>query len=162
MNSRVIEKFQRFGGAMYTPVLLFTFPGLIIGITAILNNAQIMGPIAAEGTLWNQAWYMVREGAQTVFRQMPLIFTLALPIGLCKKQPVRCALESLVTYITFQYFLSAALTNWGPVFGIDFANMNPGDMGVTTVASIKTLDTSIAGSLIISGIVVWLDRKSVV
>lgn len=159
MNSKLIEKFQRFGGAMYTPVLLFTFPGLIIGITAILNNPQIVGDIAAEGTLWNSMWYMVREGAQTVFRQMPLIFTLALPIGLAQKQPVRCALESLVLYITFQYFLSAALTCWGANWGIDFANMQSGDMGITTIASIKTLDTSIAGSLIISAIVVWLHNR---
>lgn len=159
MKNKIMEKLQRFGGAMYTPVLLFTFPGLLIGICSIFQNKEIMGIIAEKGTLWYQFWYMIKEGAQTVFRQMPLIFTLALPIGLAKKQQARCALESLVIYITFNYFLCAILTSWGPTFGIDFANLDAGTTGLTTIASIKTLDTGIAGALIVSGLVVYLHNK---
>lgn len=159
MKKNYMEKLQRFGGAMYTPVLLFTFPGLMIGLSSIFQNPDIMGSIAAKGTLWSQLWFIIREGSQTVFRQMPLLFTLALPIGLARKQTARCALESLVVYLTFNYFLSAILTTWGPTFGIDFANMAASETGLASIASIKTLDTGIAGSLVISGIVVWLHNR---
>lgn len=159
MKGTLIEKYQRFGGAMYTPVVLFTFPGMIVGLCAIFRNASIMGGLAADGTMWSQIWYMIYEGAQMVFRQMPLLFAMALPIGLAKKQAGRCVFEAIAVYLTFNYFLSAILTNWGTSFGIDFANMTTDDTGITLVASIKTLDTGIAGSLIVGAIVVWLHNR---
>ncbi|WP_239286930.1 alpha-glucoside-specific PTS transporter subunit IIBC [Collinsella sp. An7] len=159
MKGTLIEKFQRFGGAMYTPVVLFTFPGMIVGLCAIFRNASIMGGLAADGTMWSQIWYMIYEGAQMVFRQMPLLFAMALPIGLAKKQVGRCVFEAIAVYLTFNYFLSAILTNWGVNFGIDFANMTTDDTGITLIASIKTLDTGIAGSLIVGAIVVWLHNR---
>lgn len=159
MKGTLIEKFQRFGGAMYTPVVLFTFPGMIVGLCAIFRNASIMGGLAADGTMWSQIWYMIYEGAQMVFRQMPLLFAMALPIGLAKKQIGRCVFEAIAVYLTFNYFLSAILTSWGVNFGIDFANMTTDDTGITLIASIKTLDTGIAGSLIVGAIVVWLHNR---
>lgn len=155
MNTKIMEKIQRFGGAMYTPVLLFTFPGLLIGISSIFQNQGIMGEIAAKSTVWYQFWFMIKEGAQTVFRQMSLIFVLALPIGLAKKQSARCALEALVTYITFNYFLSALLTSWGPTFNLEFSKTAT----LSTIMGIKTLDTGIIGAFVISGIVVILHDK---
>lgn len=156
MKKKFMEGMQRFGGAMYTPVLLFTFPGLMIGISSILQNPDIVGSIANKGTLWSDLWFIIREGSQTVFRQMPIIFTLALPIGLAKKQRGRAAMEAIVVYLTFNYFVSAMLTVWGPFFGVDLETMTT---GLTTIAGIKTFDTGIAGSLIISGIVVWLHNR---
>ena len=44
-----------------------------------------------------------------------------LPIGLAKKQAARCCMEALVLYLTFHYFLSTILSQWGNVFGVDFA-----------------------------------------
>lgn len=159
MKNNYMEKLQRFGGAMFTPVLLFTFPGLMIGLSSIFQNPDIMGSIAGQGTLWSNIWFIIREGSQTVFRQMPLLFTLALPIGLSKKQPARAALETIVIYLTFNYFLAAILNIWGPSFGVDFANMTAGDTGLTSIGGIKTLDTGIAGSLAISAIVVWVHNR---
>lgn len=148
-----MQKVQRFGGAMFTPVMLFSFAGLMVGISTLcLNNA-------AETTLWYKLWFMIQEGSWMVFRQMPLLFVIGLPIGLAKKQNARCVLEAFVIYVTFNYFLSTILQFWGSGFGVDYALDTGGTSGLAMICGIKTLDTGMLGALIISGIVVWLHNK---
>ena len=155
----VMQKVQRFGGAMFTPVLLFSFAGIMVGLSTLFMNQSIFGSLAAEENLWYKIWFMVQEGAWMVFRQMPLLFVIGLPIGLAKKQNARCVLEAFVIYITFQYFLSAILNFWGTGFGVNFAAEIGGASGLTTVCGIKTLDTGMLGALIISGVVVWIHNR---
>ncbi len=153
------EKFQRFGGAMFTPVLLFSFAGVVVGFSILFKNTSVMGALAAETTLWYKFWKIVEEGAWTIFRQLPLLFAIGLPVGLAKKQNARACMESFVTYLTFQYFLSAILTLWGPSFGVDFTMDVGGASGLTTIAGIKTLDTGMLGAIAISGFTVFLHNK---
>lgn len=49
----MIRKIQKFGGAMFTPVLLFSFAGVIVGLGTLFTSEVIMGSIAAEGTIWS-------------------------------------------------------------------------------------------------------------
>lgn len=153
------QKIQRFGGAMFTPVLLFAFAGIMIGLATVLKNPQIMGSIAEPNTIWYKVWFMIEEGSWTVFRQMPILFAVALPISLAKKQNARACMEALVIYLTFNYFLGALLTQFGPSFGIDFAAEVGGTSGLAMIAGIKTLDTGMMGAILISGIVVYIHNK---
>lgn len=155
----VMQKVQRFGGAMFTPVLLFSFAGIMVGLSTLFMNQSIFGNMASEGNLWYQFWYMIQEGAWMVFRQMPLLFVIGLPIGLAQKQNARCVLEAFVIYVTFNYFLAAVLQFWGPVFGVDYSAVAGGTSGLTMICGIKSLDTGMFGALIISGVVVWLHNR---
>ncbi len=153
----MLKKIQRFGGAMMTPVLLFAFTGLVVGITSVLKNPSIVGSIANPETNWFKFWQLVEEGGWTVFRQMPLLFAIGLPIGLAKKANARACMETFVLYCTFNYFVAALLTLWN--FGIDMNQATGGTSGLTTIAGIKTLDTNLFGAIIIAGIVVYLHDK---
>lgn len=159
------EKIQKFGGAMLTPVLLFSFAGVVIGFGTLFTTSSIMGPLAycnpdnpADCTLWYGIWNMILQGGWTVFNQLPLLFAIALPIGLAKKQNARCCMEALIGYLTFNYFVSTILAQWGGAFGVDFAQdptVTQGT-GLAMIASIKTLDMGMIGALIISGIIIYL------
>lgn len=155
----MMQKIQRFGGAMFTPVLLFAFSGIIIGVGTLFTTEAIMGSLANPEGLWYQCWNILLQGGWTVFNQLPLIFVVGLPIGLAKKQQARCCMEALVLYLTFQYFLSTILSQWGSVFGVDFGAEVGGVSGLTLVANIKTLDMGMIGALIISGIVIFLHNR---
>lgn len=155
----MMQKIQRFGGAMFTPVLLFAFAGIMVGLSILFKNAEIMGSLADPNGLWYKGWIIIEEGAWTVFRQLPLLFAIGLPIGLAKKQQARACMESLVVYLTFNYFLSAFLSIWGENFGVNFAAEVGGGSGLTLIAGIKTLDTGMIGAILISGIVVYLHDK---
>lgn len=155
----MMQKIQRFGAAMFTPVLLFAFAGITVGLCILFKNPDIVGPIANKGTLWYQIWTLIEEGGWTVFRQLPLLFVVGLPIALAKKAQARACMEALVTYLTFNYFVNSMLTQWGGFFGVDFAQEVGGVSGLTTIAGIKTFDTGMIGAILIAGIAVWLHNR---
>lgn len=154
----MMQKIQRFGGAMFTPVLLFAVFGILVGFSALFQNPIVMGDLAETGTGWYKFWNTVNTASNTVFKQMPLIFAIGLPIALAKKQSGRACLESLVIYLTFHYFINALLTHWAPTFGVDFES-TARTSGLTSVAGILTLDMGMVGAIMISGIAVWLHNK---
>ncbi|MFR2171052.1 MAG: PTS transporter subunit EIIC [Anaerostipes hadrus] len=119
----MMQKIQKFGGAMFTPVLLFAFAGISVGIGTLFTTQAIMGSLAAPTSTWYKCWNVFLQGGWTVFNQLPLLFAVSLPIGMAKKQNARCCMEALVLYMTFHYFVNTILTQWGGVFGV---NMNAG------------------------------------
>ncbi|HIZ96771.1 MAG TPA: alpha-glucoside-specific PTS transporter subunit IIBC [Candidatus Ligilactobacillus excrementavium] len=159
----MMQKLQKFGAAMFVPVLLFSFAGLVVALGSLFTNAMIFPHLAQEGTLWYGIWYIISEGGWTVLREVPLLFVIGLPIGLAKKSQGRAALESFVTYMTFNYFVGGFLSQFGSFFGVTNYNKplveNSTNGGLTEIAGIKTLDTSIIGALIVAGIVVWLHNR---
>lgn len=155
----MMEKIQRFGGAMFTPVLLFSFSGIMVALAIIFKNPMLVGSIANEGTAWYGIWSIIENGAWTVFNQMELLFVIGLPIGLAKKANARAVMESVVVYLTFQYFVGSMLEYFGGFFGVDFAQEVGGTSGLKFIAGIKTLDTSIVGAILISAIVVFLHNR---
>ena len=141
----IMQKVQRFGGAMFTPVIMFGVFGIFVGISILCNNPMILGSIAEEGTAWHNFWYIVEQGSWTVFNQMALLFCIGLPIGLAKKENARAAMESFLIFMIFNYFIQAMMTLWGPDFGVDFSKAAGAGTGLTMIANIKTLDTGIVG-----------------
>lgn len=109
----MMQKIQKFGGAMFTPVLLFAFAGVVIGLGTLFTTEVIFGSLAAPDTLWYGVWNVILQGGWTVFNQLPLLFAVSLPIGLANKQNARCCMEVLVAYLTFNYFVSTMLSQWG-------------------------------------------------
>ena len=145
-----MQNMQRFGGAMYTPVILFAFFGLTVAVSIVCKNTGLLGSIAAEGTLWYDFWYIVEQGAWTVFAQMPILFAIAVPIGFAKKEPARCAMESFVIYMLFNYFISAILTLHGSAFGVDYSQAAGAGTGLAMIANVKTLDMGMLGAIFIA------------
>lgn len=155
----MMQKIQKFGGAMFTPVLLFAFAGIVIGFGTLFTTEAVFGNLARPDTVWFKCWNVILEGGWTVFRQLPLLFVVALPIGMAKKQNARCCMEAFVLYLTFNYFVSAILAGWGPALGINYEGEVGGATGLTMIANIKTLDMGMIGALAISGLVIYLHNR---
>lgn len=155
----MMQKIQKFGGAMFTPVLLFAFAGIMVGIGTLCTTEAVLGDLAAPTSMWYLVWNVILQGAWCVFNQLPLLFVVGLPIGLAKKQAGRCCMEALVLYLTFHYFVSTILSQWGDIFGVDFAAEVGGSSGLTMIANIKTMDMGMMGALLISGIVIYLHNR---
>lgn len=155
----MMEKIQRFGGAMFTPVLLFSFAGIMVSIAIVLTNPLLVGTLATKGTLWYNFWKIVENGSWTVFNNMELLFVIGLPIGLAKTANARAIMEAVVTYLTFNYFINTMLQLSGSSFGVNFKQAAGGDSGLKLIAGIKTLDTGIIGAIFISALVVYLHNR---
>ena len=146
----MMQKIQKFGGAMVNAVLMFAFSGMMVGITTLFTSQSVMGDLANPDGLWYKCWSIAANGAWALFSHIPLFFAVSLPIGLAKKQQARCTMEALVLFLTFHYFLNALLGTWGEFFNVDLAS----GVGTTSIAGIQTLDMGMMGALLVSGIVV--------
>lgn len=155
----MMQKLQRFGSAMFVPVLFFAFSGIVIGFSTLFNDPIIMGGIAAEGTHWSRIWYVIEQGAWTIFNQMPLVFAMGIPVALSNKAPGRAVLETVIIFLTYNYFINAMLTAYPNFFGVDIAQEAGGVSGLAEVAGIKTLDTSILGAIVVSAIAVYIHNR---
>ncbi|MEG6291812.1 alpha-glucoside-specific PTS transporter subunit IIBC [Enterobacter bugandensis] len=156
----MLSQIQRFGGAMFTPVLLFPFAGIVVGIAIMLRNPLFVGEaLTAPDHLFAQIVHIIEEGGWAVFRNMPLIFAVGLPIGLAKQAQGRACLAVLISFLTWNYFINAMGMTWGPFFGVDFSAEPTAGSGLAMIAGIKTLDTSIIGAIVISGIVTAIHNR---
>lgn len=155
----MMEKIRRFGGAMITPVLLFAFFGIIVGLTTFFKQELIFGSLATPDSLFYQIMDIIQAGGWTVFNQLSLLFVIGLPISLANKHQGRAAMESFVIYMSFNYFLNAMLGYWGHNFGVDFTQEAGGGSGLAEIAGVKTLDTGMLGALIIAGIAIYLHNR---
>ena len=155
----MLQKIQRFGGAMFAPAMLFSISGLMVGISALATTVDIVGDMATYGTPWYIFWSIVQRGSWTVFKRLPLLFAIALPIGLAQKQPARCCLEAMVAYFAYCFFLSEIIKLSGDNLGLKYpASLTPAS-GITVIDGIKTLDTGIIGPLAVSTIVVAIHDR---
>ncbi|MFQ7392856.1 MAG: hypothetical protein ACLRM9_05990 [Collinsella aerofaciens] len=116
----MLQKIQRFGGAMFAPAMLFSISGLMVGISALATTVDIVGDLAVYGTPWYVFWTIIQRGSWTVFKRLPLLFAVALPIGLAQKQPARCCLEALVAYFAYCFFLSEIIKLSGDNLGLKY------------------------------------------
>lgn len=156
----MLSQIQRFGGAMFTPVLLFPFAGIVVGIAIMLRNPLFVGEaLTVPDNLFAQIVHIIEEGGWAVFRNMPLIFAVGLPIGLAKQAQGRACLAVLISFLTWNYFINAMGMTWGHFFGVDFSAEPTAGRGLAMIAGIKTLDTSIIGAIIISGLVTAIHNR---
>lgn len=156
----MLSQIQRFGGAMFTPVLLFPFAGIVVGIAIMLRNPLFVGEaLTAPDNLFAQIVHIIEEGGWAMFRNMPLIFAVGLPIGLAKQAQGRACLAVLISFLTWNYFINAMGMTWGHFFGVDFSAEPTAGSGLAMIAGIKTLDTSIIGAIIISGLVTAIHNR---
>ena len=156
----MLSQIQRFGGAMFTPVLLFPFAGIVVGIAIMLRNPLFVGEaLTAPDHLFAQIIHIIEEGGWSVFRNMPLIFAVGLPIGLAKQAQGRACLAVLISFLTWNYFINAMGMTWGHFFGVNFMAEPTAGSGLAMIAGIKTLDTSIIGAIVISGLVTAIHNR---
>ena len=45
----MLQKIQRFGGAMLMPSIIFAFFGLVVGLTSIFKNPNLVGTLRQKG-----------------------------------------------------------------------------------------------------------------
>ena len=155
----MLQKIQRFGGAMFAPAMLFSISGLMVGVSALATSADIVGDLAVYGTPWYVFWTIIQRGSWTVFKRLPLLFAVALPIGLAQKQPTRCCLEALVAYFAYCFFLSEIIKLSGDNLGLKYPSSLTSASGITIIDGIKTLDTGIIGPLAVSATVVAIHDR---
>lgn len=74
----MLSQIQRFGGAMFTPVLLFPFAGIVVGIAILLQNPLFISEdLLRPDSLFAQIVHIIEEGDGRFFVICLLFLQLA-------------------------------------------------------------------------------------
>ncbi len=107
-------KFNALAARCLRQCCCFPFAGIVVGLAILLQNPMFVGESLTDpNSLFAQIVHIIEEGGWTVFRTMPLIFAVGLPIGLAKQAQGRACLAVMVSFLTWNYFINAMGMTWG-------------------------------------------------
>lgn len=146
---------QRFGAAMFVPVLLFPVAGILLGLTVVLLNPHLF-PFITEGSTYVKVVTIFQKASMVVFQNMPMLFALGLPVALAKRASGRAVLAAFISYLTFNCFVGGIIDVWSQELNIVY---QAGQPGLVEIGGVLTLDTSIVGSIMTAAFTVWVHNR---
>lgn len=94
------NKLQNFGKTLLFPISLMSFMAIFLGLAAALQNPNIIGGIGFINNRGVQVFLgLIRKLAVLPFAQLPLLFAMAIPLGMVKKDREVAVYSSVVGYI---------------------------------------------------------------
>lgn len=134
---------EKFGSAVYAPVIFGAFTGIVYGVVIVLLPLVIDIPALYSILL------VIKSGAWTFFQILPILFAVAIPIGMVEKNKENVALTALMSYATMILMLNTMMS----VLGVDVSSVANMETGYTDIFAVKVYDMSILGSIISGSIV---------
>ena len=57
----MLKHFQRLGGALFAPVLLFPFAGIVVALTIVLKNPDFVGSFGIQTELFTRLLWLLKK-----------------------------------------------------------------------------------------------------
>lgn len=147
---------QRVGRSFMLPIALLPAAGILLGVGGAFSSA---GTLEAYPVLNNPGLQAVLSvftaTGGVVFANLPLLFALAIPIGLARIEQGAAALAGAIAYLIMQTVIHQALV----LSGVDFAKIDMAAEGYTTSLGIPTLQMGVFGGIIAGGGAVYLHNR---
>ena len=140
------EFLQNLGKTFMLPVALLAFSGILLGIGSSFSGAALLKTLPFLDNIYFQALFtwMTKLGLVT-FIYLPVMFAIAIPIGLAREEKGVAAFAGFVSFATLNLTINFYLTMAG-VIG------NPEEMaayGVKSILGIESIDTGILGAVFV-------------
>lgn len=96
------EDVQKFGKSLLFPISLLSFMAIFLGLSAALQNKEVIRvlPFLSIDVIQN-ILTLIRKLAGLPFGYLPLLFVMAIPMGMVKKDKDVAIYATVVTYIAF-------------------------------------------------------------
>lgn len=146
------EFFQGLGKTFMLPVALLAFMGLLLGIGSSFSSPSTLETLP----FLNQPWLqIIFKFMSTIggfaFTYLPLLFAMAIPLGLARYEKGVAALSGFVGYVIMNLSINFYLTETGRLADLD----NLREAGQGMVMGIQTVEMGVLGGIIV-GIIVYL------
>ena len=104
---------QQIGKSFFLPVSVLPIAGILLGLGSSFTNADTIAAyhlqgIMGEGTILNALLTIMSQVGNTIFGNLPLIFALAVALGMAKNEKAVAVLSAGILYSAdglFLYFL---------------------------------------------------------
>uniref|UniRef100_UPI000AB9F3B1 PTS transporter subunit EIIC n=1 Tax=Clostridium sp. NkU-1 TaxID=1095009 RepID=UPI000AB9F3B1 len=102
-ESGVFAVVQKIGRSFFLPVSILPIAGLLLGLGASFTNAKTieayhLQALLGEGTILNGLLIIMSQVGSTIFGNLPLIFAMAVALGMAKNEKAVAVLSSGISF----------------------------------------------------------------
>jgi len=166
------KNFQNFGKTLLFPISMLSFMALFLGLGAALQNPNIIKFVPfLENAFFQNVVGLVRKIAGIPFGNLPILFAMAIPLGMVKRDREVAVYTAAISYIALligmNYMLelrdlTPATTN--VAYLMESLNMNQVDATLynsqfTTTLGIFGYNMNVIGGILVGTLTVYLHNK---
>ncbi|NOI26307.1 maltose/glucose-specific PTS transporter subunit IIBC [Vibrio mediterranei] len=155
-KSTMWEFLQSLGKTFMLPVALLAFSGILLGVGSSLSSAAIKEAIPLlDNTLLQYLFMWMTKIGLVAFIYLPVMFAIAIPLGLAREEKGVAAFAGFVGYAAFNLAINFFLT----VAGVLGDSAQEKAYGVKSIIGIESIDTGILGAVVVGIIVAKLHQR---
>ncbi|MGX7109477.1 maltose/glucose-specific PTS transporter subunit IIBC [Facklamia miroungae] len=150
-TGRMMEFLQGLGRTFMLPVALLAFMGLLLGLgSAFTSQATIETLPFLDNNLLQVLFRFITTIGAFAFSYLPLLFAIAIPLGLAREEKGIAAFSGVVGYIIMNISINFYLGETASLANSEMMS----EAGQGMILGIQSLQMGVLGG-IISGIIVW-------
>ena len=155
-KSKAWEFFQSLGKTFMFPVSLLAFMGLLLGIgSSVTSPSTIKSFPFLGGELTQLTFGFIAMVGGFAFTYLPLMFAMAIPMGLARRNEAVGAFAGFVGYMLMNMSINYYLTATHQL--ADAATMR--QVGQSIVLGIQTLEMGVLGGIVVGVITYFLHER---
>lgn len=163
-KGKILTVIQTIGRSFFLPISILPVAGLLLGIGASFSNMATVQQYGLEGimgsgTLLNHVFLIMSTVGNAVFANLPLLFALAVALGMAKEEKAVAVLSAALSFIIMHVTIHELLVFNGQISpeGVLASNVIKGTIGTTL--GIQTLEMGIFGGILVGLMVAWLHNR---
>ena len=163
-KQKALTVIQTIGRSFFLPISILPVAGLLLGIGASFSNLSTVQQYGLEsimgaGTLLNHTFLLMSAVGSAVFANLPLLFALAVALGMAKEEKAVAVLSSALSFIVMHKTIYELLVFSGQITpdGSLAENVIAGTIGTTL--GIQTLEMGIFGGVLVGLMVAILHNR---
>ena len=160
MKDKLFETLQKMGKTFMLPIALLPVAGLMLGVGSSFTgdsfvNMYDLDWLLGEGTVLYNVLTVFKDCGQIIFDNLPLLFAVAVALGMAKAAKEVAALSAVVAYFMMYASMTSTIVNFG---NLEKLKETPGLIG-SVLGFSETMNTGVFGGIIIGLIVAYLHNR---
>ena len=163
MRSKLFEVLQRLGRSFMLPIAILPIAGLFLGLGSSLSNPSTIAALHMEsylgsGTFLGNAILVMSGVGSVIFDNLPLLFALAVAIGMARKAKEVAALSAVIAFFVMHATINGLLVaNGAIVDGVVAQHILDGS--IASVCGLQSLEMGVFGGIIVGLGVSYLHNR---
>ncbi len=147
---------QSFGKSLLFPISLLSFMAIFLGLAAALQNKDIIAflPFLKNDVIQNILG-LIRKLAGLPFGYLPVLFAMAIPLGMVKRDKEVAVFSSVVGYIAF-------LIGMNYILGLQGLTANSTSVAALVETGLSQVDATIKNAMFTSSIGIFVYNTNVI
>ena len=162
-SGQIFAAAQQIGKSLFLPIAVLPFAGILLGVGSSFTNETTivtygLSGILHQGTVLYGFMLMLANAGNAIFGNLPLIFALAVALGMAKKEKGVAVMSSAIFYIVMLMTINSLLVLDGSIVdGVVTEKVKEG--ATTSMLGIQTLQMGVFGGIIAGLITAILCNK---